>query len=361
MFDLDPASLVAALRLVLAALGLQLLLLLLAAVWIQVRWERRYQRQERCHALWEAALLRHLYGGDDNLQAFGPLGVQERRLLVPFLLRVLNTLGGAEGRAVRGLYHRLELFRGLGERLHARRAKARALAILEVSTFGVHGHFPKVLELLSDPVPHVAHAAARGLASTGRLDYAAAVVNWAVAQDRFQQGRVLEILERFGADFTPWLEARLAHRERFNLREWLIYAQLAASGKQVAEPSHLIAMLGMEDVDALAAAIRALGVLGLPETRPFLVPFVRDASWILRAQAAKALGALGGVECLPELLALTGDSVFTVRRNAAHALCEVGEAGIAVLRKLAADDAALPCARDLARERLHWLDAPEVA
>jgi len=352
---MTPAAMLTALRWILVALVAQACLLLLVGVWVQLRWERRQQLRVDCQALWEQGVVTYLYGGNRDVKSFGTLGPKERRLFIPFLIRVLGTLSGREGEAVRALYHRLELFKGLGARLHSRRPKLRALALLEVGTFHVEGHFPRMVELLSDPVPHVAHSAARGLAGTGRLAFAEAVLLWALSQDVLQQGRQLEILESFGADFMRWLEARLDAQERNNLREWIIYAQLAASGRKVEEPSRLIAMLGMDDLEALAAAIRALGSLGMPEALPFLLPFAGHASWILRAQAAKAIGTLSGGGGVTTLLGLISDPVFAVRHNAALALMQAGATGVNALHQLARDEHGNALARGHARECLQWL------
>ena len=356
MSDLAPGTLYTALLWVLGALVLQAILLVAAGAWIQLRWERGNHLQADCHALWEQGIVRYLYSADQDVAHFGPLGPKERRLFIPFLLRVLGTLAGHEGAAVRVLYHRLGLFRGLGARLHSRRPKQRALAVLEVGSFQVAGHYPRLVELLSDPIPYVAHGAASGLAGTGQLVFAEAVLNWALSQDLFQQGRMLEILERFGAGFMQWLESRLDTHGMLELREWILYAQLAASGRRISEPSRLIAMLDLVDEDALAAALRALGALGMPDSLPFVLPFAGHRSWILRAQAAKAMGALAGPAGIPRLLDLICDPVFAVRRNAALALSEAGPAGLSALWYLSVDPSANPFARDLARECLQWIE-----
>ena len=145
-----------------------------------------------------------------------------------------------------------------------------------------------------------------------------------------------------------------------DLREWMIYALLAASTRRVEEPSRLIAMLDVADTDVEAAAIKALGSLGIPETLPFVMPATHHPSWIIRAQAAKAVGILAGPGGVPRLLDLICDPVFEVRRNAALALSHLGAAGVEALRFLADDPGADPFARDLAVERLQWV-GPEGA
>lgn len=356
MFQVTPKALVAALLWVLAALALQTLAVLFLCARTQLRWERDNEQRQDCHALWEQGLLGYLYGGDLEGLGFGPIGPRERRLFVPFLLRVLATMGGREGEAVRALYHRLGLSRGLGARLKARRPQARALAVLEVSSFRVEGHALRLLELLSDPSHHVAHAAAQGLAATGQLAFAEPVFTWVMNQERLQPGRQLEILERFGPGFMRWMERRLDERGVADPAECLVYAQLAASGRKVEEPSRLLAMLAQPDVDLLAAAIRALGALALPGTLPQVLAYADHDSWIIRAQVAKAIGNLSGAPGLGTLLALLCDPVFAVRHNAAFALTRVGPTGLIALQALAASPTANPRARELAQEAIQWLE-----
>ena len=344
--------------LLLWALGLllaQLILMLIVGAWMQVRHQQWNRLRIACHQRWEQDIVYYLYGGGREVMPFGALTVAERRLFIPFLLRVLGTLAGSEGEAVREIYHRLALHDGLEARLRSRQPKLRALAALEVGSFHVAEHFGRLQELLNDPVPHVGHAAARGLGNTQRAEYFEPVMRWVLDQEVFQQERLLWILESFGAEFMRWLEARMDGEPEPDLREWMIYALLAASTRRVEEPSRLIAMLDAADTEVEAAAIKALGSLGMPEVLPFVMPATLHPSWIIRAQAAKAIGILAGPGGVPRLLDLICDPVFEVRRNAALALSHLGAAGVEALRFLAEDAGADAFARDLAIERLQWV------
>jgi HEAT repeat protein len=279
---------------------------------------------------------------------------RERRLFIPFLLKVLTTLAGSEGSLVRELYHRLSLATGLERRLCAPRPKLRALAALEVGSFQVDPYFPQLLTLLRDPAPHVAHTAAKGLAATQRLEFAGPVLDWVLKQETIQQERLLWILESFGSSFLPWLETRLEGQSPGDYREWMLYALLAASTRQVQEPDPLIAMLAVPDIELQAASLKALGALGMPQALSAVMAFADHPAWVLRAQAAKAIGVLAGPGAVPRLLELICDPVFDVRRNAAQALWKLGSAGVEALRWIALDASADPFARDLALERLQW-------
>lgn len=351
------------LRLLLWALAIlvaQLLLMLVGGAWMQVRHKRWNRLRIACLQKWENDIVHYLYAEPRDAGRFGRLGPTERRFFIPFLLRVLGTLAGSEGQAVRALYHELELHKGLGRRLASRWQKRRAMAALEVGSFRVEAHYDRLKDLLEDPVPHVAHAAARGLGNTQRMEYAEPVLRWVLRQEVFQKERLLWVLEGFGIDFMRWMEARLDAASERNMDEWMIYAMLAASTRQVEDPSRLVSLLEADSTEVAAAGLKALGALGSPEVLPHVLPLASHPSWIIRAQAAKAIGILAGPGGLPILLSLICDPRFEVRRNAAQALFRLGPAGVEALRVVAEDAHEDPFARDLARERLQWLD-PQAA
>jgi hypothetical protein len=357
MQRIAPETLLVVLLWILAGLVLQLFLLILIGAWLQVQRDRWNRRRIACHQHWESEIVRYLYGGTQDISAFLGIDARERLLFIPFLLRVLATLAGSEGALIRELYHRLSLATGLGDRLGSRRPKLRALAALEVGSFQVEPFFPKLEALLRDPAPYVAHTAAKGIAATQRLEFAAPVFEWVLKQEVIQQERLLWILESFGAGFLPWLAARLEGQSPADRREWMIYALLAASTRQVQEPAQLIALLAVDDLELQASALKALGALGMPEALAAVLPFAEHTEWVLRAQAAKVIGALAGPGAVPRLLDLICDPVFEVRRNAAQSLWRLGAAGLEALRWIAQDDSADPFARDLAMERLQWESA----
>lgn len=353
MTGLSPETLFTLLLWILAVLGTQFLLVIAAGWWLQVDRNRLNRLRIDSYQRWEDQIVDLLFGAGD-MAPFEGLSSEEKRLFIPFLVRVLGTMEGTEGGRVRALYEKLELAQSLGRRLRSRRPNVRALAALEVGTFQREAHYPRLVSLLRDPVPHVAHGAARGLAGSGRLDYAGPVLDWVLGQEVFQQERLLWILEGFGLEILPWFEARLAALPR-DPRECLVYAHLATSIRHVQDPSILQAMLAIEDVDVQAVALKALGALGLPDALPSVLPFAGSESWVLRGQAAKAIGTLAGPSGIPRLLDLLCDPAFEVRRNAAYALAHMGPAGAEALEWVAGDPGADAFARDLAKERLQWL------
>lgn len=321
----------------------------------QLRRDRLHRRRIQLHQAWEPLMAELLFGNDADLSQVEHLVGWERELFRLFLMRTKESLGGDEGKRLDVFYRALGLDGDLSERLRARRARTRALAILEVDAFALEECYPAVLPLLNDPVPFVAHAAARTLARTQRLRFAEPVLQWVIAQDTYQQDRLLRLMESFGPFLPAWLEAYLADVPD-NPQAWRLFALMVASTRQAESEPRILALLDYPHVEVKAAAIRALGALGDPHTYEAVKPFATHEAWVLRAQAARAMGVLGGPLAIPELQALMADPVFEVRRNAAHALHDLGRPGLAALEALVADLQGDRYARDLAMERLEWAD-----
>ena len=336
---------------ILVALSLQFVLVLSAGILLQKRQARLNQHRIASMRKWEEAIVDYFYGSGQST-AFQGLARRERPLFITFLLRLLAAVSGPEGESVRALYLALDLARNLDQRLVSRDTNRRALAAMEVGSFRLAEHYPALVRLLRDRSAHVAHAAAKGLAGSGDLAYAKAVLDWVVTQEVYQRDRLLSILDGFGPEFLPWLETCMEERDSPDSREALIFALLAASSRNLEDTACLQRLLKLGSMEVQAAALKSLGAIGNPEALGAVLPFAGHASWALRAQAAKTIGALAGVGGLGILLDLMTDRVFEVRRNAAHALADVGPAGIQALQGLLDYPEADPFARDLARERL---------
>jgi HEAT repeat protein len=356
MPGLGADRLLSLLLIITAVLFLQFLLLIAVGLWLQIRRQRRHRFRIRCHQRWEQEIVDYLYDGKRDTTPFQQLSPDETALFTPFLLRVLGTLAGSEGESVRELYVRLGLSRDLAARLRSRSPKVRAQAALEVGSFQVEEHYPRLLALLSEKVPFVAYSAARGLSGSHRIEFSGPVVDWVHNQDVLQQERLLWLFEGFGEAFLPWLEDRLRQDRSAPLaqRDRITYALTAQSTRSVGDGSFLLAMLGENQIEVQAATLKALGALGNPDHLQAVLPFAHHADWILRAQAVKAIGVLAGRQAVPLLLQGLCDSVFDVRRNSAQALARLGSAGMDALRTVVQDPAADPFARDLAVEHLHW-------
>jgi HEAT repeat protein len=174
-------------------------------------------------------------------------------------------------------------------------------------------------------------------------------------QHRYQRERILRVLEGFGPGLLPWMEGHLPPPEE-DPEPWVLYARLVGSHRHRPSEPGLIRLLGVPHLDIQASAIKALIILADPATYPILKPLIEHHAWEIRAQAARALGVLGGPYAIPELMPLLSDPIYEVRRNAAQSLIELGHAGVAALTWLAEDPEADRFARDMARERLEWIE-----
>ena len=337
------------------ALGILVCALALGGALFQLRRDWLHRRRITLHQRWEPALAHHLFEAGTDLSPFQTTHRRERELLRHFLIRTKETLAGEEGRSLDALYRQLGMDQDLPARLSSRLARRRALAALEVDAFRVEEHLPQVLALLEDPVPFVAHAAARTLSRSQRLRFAEPVLQWLISQDTYQQDRLLRLLEAFGPLLPSWLESYLADVPD-NPSAWRLFALLVATARHAESEPRILALLDREEVEVRAAALRALAALGDPNTFERVVPIASDPSWVLRAQAARALGVLGGPLAIPLLLELMADPVFETRRNAAHALHDLGRPGLAALEQLVRDHTQDKFARDLALERLEWAE-----
>lgn len=349
-----PEALLSALLWTLVALVGQMAMLILVGAWIQVRRDRFARFRIACHRRWEEAIVAYLYQEGHEAAAFHRMNTKERRLFVPFLVRVLGIFSGSEGERVRTLYQELRLDQGLAGRLRSRFSRTRGMAALEVGHFQVETHYTTLRERLGDPVPHVAHAAACSLASTQNVEHAEAVIRWMLTQEVFQRDRLLWILEAFGPSLLPWMEARMDGTSETDPLLQELYALLAGSLRSHSALPRVLSLLHSGTLEVQAAALKALGALGNPESFTDVLPLVEHEAWVLRGQAAKVLGILGGSEAIPHLARLMGDPVYDVRRNAAYALSQLGSNGIKALERIASDADGDPFARDLASERLQW-------
>jgi hypothetical protein len=352
--------------------------LALAGAFMQVSRDRQNRHRIACYQDWETRLTDFLFKGTHEHGSFGAVPRADHWLFRDFLSRYQSTFAGLEADLLRQLYLDLGIHLSLPRRLQSRQPRGRAQAALEIGAFRLdepaehgppplaeqpdrqphqrlHGYLDLVLPLLEDPVPFVAHAAARALAHSRDLGHAAPVLAWIERQNLYQRERQLRVLAGFGPDLLPWMENHLEPPER-RPEPWILFALLVGSHRHRASQPRLIALLEIPQVDLRVSALKALIILADPTVYPEVLPFASDPAWEIRTQAARALGVLGGPSAIPELLRLMADPVYEARRNAAQSLVDLGHAGVSALTYVADDPAADRFARDIARERLEWAD-----
>lgn len=352
---------------------------MLAGAILQIRRDRQNRHRIACYQAWERQLTDHLFKGGYEHGAFAPIPSEDRWLFRNFLARYKTTLAGQESQVLRQLYLGLGIHTSLPQRLRSRNAKIRALAAQEVATFQLgepgqedpppmtgrpwrwkpaermEGILDHVLPLLDDPVPYVAHAAARALTQSRNLRYAPAVLAWVMREEQYQRDRLLRVLEGFGPDLLPWMQTHLKSPDT-DPEPWILFALLAGSQRHHDSQPRLLQLLRVPHVDLRASALKALAALADPAIYTRILPLATDEAWEIRAQVARALGVLGGPGAVPDLLTLTADRVYEVRRNAAQSLVDLGHSGVSALTWLADDATADRFARDIARERLEWAE-----
>jgi hypothetical protein len=336
-------------------LGSLVAVLICAGTVVQWRKDRQNRHRIQRYQAWEQDLARFLFSPAGSSQPFPPVDSGDQMLFQTFLLRYHAALAGQEAEALRGLYFQLGVHDGLPERLRHRTAAVRAQAAHEVGAFQVGGMLPRVVPLLGDPVPYVALRAAQTLTRSRNLLYAGPVVNWVLREERYQRERLLRVLEGFGPDLMPWLVVNLPPPET-GAEPWVLFSLLVAANRHRDSEPRILHLLEAPDIDLRVSALKALGALADPQAFPRVEPLLRDPAWPVRAQVAKTLGLIGGPRAVPSLMELIGDPVYEVRRNAAQGLADLGHAGTSALGWIAEDPQGDPFARDMAQERLEWVD-----
>ena len=255
-----------------------------------------------------------------------------------------------------------ELLPDLVAELRSRRPVARARAALLLSRPGIPAVADHLVPLLADPDADVRLVACAGLARIG-TPHAAEVLIWGLVTRALPHER---LVERLGA---PWAVETILHTLRFGPgpvpdelagvrpsgRAVPLEASLARALGVARDPRGDVALAGLlresAEEEVRISAARALGRVGDAACVPALVAALDPGeTWSVRAQAAKSLGALRAAEALGPLEACLSDRAWWVRANAARALRELGEPGLAALRR--AVDHEDRYAADRAREQL---------
>ena len=352
---------------------------MLAGALLQVSRDRQNQHRIACHQDWETQLTDHLFMGGYQSGTFGPVPHADRWLFRDFLARYHASFAGQEAELLRHLYLDLDIHPSLPDRLKSGDPKVRAMAAQEIGLFRLdettkqdpppvakrpwrwkparrlEGYLDLVLPLLDDPVPFVAHVAAKTLAQSQELRFAGPVLAWVMREEDYQRERLLRVLEAFGPGLLPWMKENLEPPST-NPGPWVLYALLAGSHRHSDAIPRLLWLLSFPDTELRICVLKALIILGDPVTYTKVLPLLLSPTWEIRVQAARAVGALGGPSAIPRLLALLSDRVYEVRRTAAQGLADLGHAGAAALRWTSEDPAADRFARDIAKERLDWTD-----
>jgi hypothetical protein len=353
--------------------------LALAGTLLQVHQDRQNRHRIARYQAWETQLADFLFKGGYEHGTFGPIDRKDRWLFRDFLARYQFSFAGLEAEILRQLYLDLGIHTSLPERLQSQNPRDRAKAAAEISAFclgtpsksdppavaerpwrwkpgqSLEGILGEVLPLLDEPIPWVAYAAAMTLSRSRDLRFAAPVLSWVMREDSYQRERLLQVLEGFGPDLLTWMKDNLESPDQ-NPEPWVLFALLVGSHRHMESQPRLVWLLSVRHVNLRVSVLKALILLADPSSYSRVLPYAKDPAWEIRIQAARALGVLGGPAGVPDLLSLITDPVFDVRRSAAQSLLELGHAGREALVFVSEDPSADPFARDIARERLEWVD-----
>lgn len=338
------------------ALTLAFLITIVISTLKQIRSDKLDSARIRAFQEWEKTIPPCVFGAKVSLPNFRNLDEHHQEWLRDFLRRFRKAIGGNESRKLTEIYQAAGLDRQLKSRLESKSDRKRSTAAVEVWAFEQFRLLPETAELLQDPVPYVAHAAARTLSKSGNMVYAQRVVDWVANQDLYQQERLISILEGFGPELIKWLEARLPEPPQMTTF-WRIYALLVATHRVQGSLNRLLQLTRHPDRDVVIAALKGLGALGNTTAYPEVAVFLKSKDSLLRMHATRILDAVGSMSALPDLLTSLSDTNFEVRRHASQAMVRIGEGGVSALRWVKDDPTADPFARDMATERLEWIES----
>lgn len=151
---------------------------------------------------------------------------------------------------------------------------------------------------------------------------------------------LLELVERPGARRAPIMEDLLIARAQKHIDEALLALQsdlppltrvlllkVIGECKQARAFEPVKRWLASDDGAVRAAAVEALGSLGLDAAAKSLAKATRDPDWRVRLKACEAIGELGLWRNAKTLAPLLDDPVWWVRLRAEEALARLGKMG----------------------------------
>ncbi len=294
--------------------------------------ERRMHRWARLEAEWTPHLLAVLTGDAPPASLVPRVSAGDRALFVDFLLRFAQRLRGPEREVLAAV---AEPYLDDVER-RARRGgeEGRALAVQLLGALGAARHAATVRAALDDPSPLVAMTAAQSLASHGRTDEAAAILERLPRFAEWSPGFLASMLARMGAGAAPALRSLLADAARAPGDRAVAAEALRIVHDMPAAGAAREAVATATDPDLMAAALRLLAAVGSPADAPAVRAAARSPDPVVRAMACAALGAIGDANDTEPLAALLDDAAPWVVLHAARSLVALG--GVARLEAAAA-------------------------
>ncbi len=320
-----------------ARLVLYLTLALTAAVILMVAlttfaraWRRRTERRQRAAELIARPLILAALDGDEPHSAV-QVSTEVGRYLDSMAVGMAGKLRGADRAALVDLLGRRGTVAKARRRTRSQFAGRRLRAVELLGSLGVAEALPDLVARLADPDEEVRRGAVRALGRTAAPDAVPALLALLDAPRRPESAHYITLaLLRIGPAATERLaDAVRTHGPRG--RE--AAAQVLGWLGETSSVGALTTALQDEDERVRAAAVDALGRIGLPTAAPAMRLLLgTEQPELVRVTAAKALGRLGDPDSIGLLHGLLGES-HVLARTAAVALSQLGPRGIAVLRQ----------------------------
>lgn len=326
-----------ALVVVSVVVGLLTILALLFAgmtVLLRIRNDRVARRWKRLEAAWEPLILDVLVGARPAEALHAAVRPADRLYFVSYLLRFARRFRGEEFALVAGLAQ--PYLPALVPLIRHRSPEVRARAIQTLANLRLTDYEEAVIRAMDDPDPLVAVTAARALARNEHPEYAPVVMAHLDRFDSLSRGFLAALLAAMGPAAAPALRDTLADpRRRPRVRAIAAEALALLRDADAADVAAEV-VVGEENRELLASALRLLGRIGRPDHAAAVRR--RAASWdeVVRAQALRVLGRIGGESDVPAVLAALDEPVPWVALHAAYALAELG--GADVLRERASEE-----------------------
>ncbi len=254
--------------------------------------------------------------------------------LVNVLLNYLRNLSGADADLVIDAIDLWDIESLLvQEAKHGHRGRRiEALAVL--SYLRSETSLASLVKALRSEDDYVQLAAIRCIARRGAIEYLPHIID-AINQERERNRTILaEVLQRFGAASAPYLEKLTdeAASDSVLIAALEALAMIAPEHVQV----NMKALMAHSAPRVRAAAVRLAGVSAVSSPIDVIALGLEDQEALVRIRAAVAAGNAGRQDLLPALRRTLADPVWWVRFRACQAMLNLGAAGRAVLRTVAA-------------------------
>ncbi len=240
-------------------------------------------------------------------------------VLQEVLVEYLRFLQGEERAFLLRMAGSIGVVRRFLAALHSRSKDDRVRAAEALTELADPATAPRLMFVLSDPVPEVRIQAVAALARIGEPMAVRPVLAQLDKEDGWAAHRIADSLGSFGADAVLLLNEYV---ERSGRHSELVLRALGKIGDHRSERV-LLDMLDYPEKETRIKAAAALGSVCTPLGIQDLIQSMRDSTWEVRAQTAKALGEAGDRMAVPVLRHCLTDSSWWVRHNSAVALSQL--------------------------------------